>query len=315
MTKKVCSLTIAVLLFAVTLFAVLFNQNSFSYADEQSDLETELAAKQKELDIASRDYGDAMLAKEQAEAVVADSENKINAANEEMKTVQNKLCNRMREVYRNNYYENLIDMLVGADNLQNFFWTLDAIQHVNDYDTNLIKKNKELRDTISSQMGIQTENLRIAQEKSNEAAKIQGDAQAAVNGIASRLEQIKTSQQASSSIHGGGVSPTPPPPGSNEIVSRAYGELGKPYEFGAVGPGSYDCSGLVSYCVSGAHTRIGTTTIFMGWPSSEAVPGAICTSSYHCGVYIGGGQMINATMPGDCVRITPVQDDMIFVHP
>ena len=49
------------------------------------------------------------------------------------------------------------------------------------------------------------------------------------------------------------------------IVSRAYSQLGKPYVWGACGPSSFDCSGFVSYCLTGIYTRLGTTLTFMGW--------------------------------------------------
>ena len=66
----------------------------------------------------------------------------------------------------------------------------------------------------------------------------------------------------------------------NTVVDRAYGELGKPYAWGAVGPNSYDCSGLVSYCLTGSHSRLGTTGTFMGWTHvSNPQPGDICVNS------------------------------------
>ena len=42
------------------------------------------------------------------------------------------------------------------------------------------------------------------------------------------------------------------------IVSRAYSQLGKPYVWGACGPNSFDCSGFVSYCLTGSYSRLGT---------------------------------------------------------
>ena len=103
--------------------------------------------------------------------------------------------------------------------------------------------------------------------------------------------------------------------GGSDTVSRAYACLGAPYSWGAVGPESYDCSGLVSYCLTGNHARIGTTGTFMGWSQvSDPQPGDICTSSYHCGVYIGDGQMIHAADYGIGVIVGPVQSDMIIVR-
>ena len=40
------------------------------------------------------------------------------------------------------------------------------------------------------------------------------------------------------------------------IVSRAYSQLGKPYVWGACGPNSFDCSGFVSYCLTGIHVLV-----------------------------------------------------------
>lgn len=99
------------------------------------------------------------------------------------------------------------------------------------------------------------------------------------------------------------------------IVSRAYSQLGKPYVWGACGPNSFDCSGFVSYCLTGSYTRIGTTLTFMGWTRvSNPQPGDVVTTATHCGIYIGNGQMIHAPHTGDVVKVGPVQSGMIYVR-
>lgn len=101
----------------------------------------------------------------------------------------------------------------------------------------------------------------------------------------------------------------------NSVVNRAYSQLGKPYEWGAVGPNSFDCSGLVSYCLTGSYSRLGTTGTFMGWTRvSSPQPGDICVNSHHCGIYIGGGQMIHAPRTGDVVKVSSVHSGMIYVR-
>ena len=101
----------------------------------------------------------------------------------------------------------------------------------------------------------------------------------------------------------------------NSVVNRAYSQLGKPYQWGAVGPNSFDCSGLVSYCLTGSYSRLGTTGTFMGWTHvSSPQPGDICVNSHHCGIYIGGGQMIHAPRTGDVVKVSSVHSGMIYVR-
>ena len=101
----------------------------------------------------------------------------------------------------------------------------------------------------------------------------------------------------------------------NSVVNRAYSQLGKPYKWGAFGPNSFDCSGLVSYCLTGSYNRLGTTGTFMGWTRvSNPQPGDICVNSHHCGIYIGGGQMIHAPQTGDVVKVSSVHSGMIYVR-
>lgn len=104
----------------------------------------------------------------------------------------------------------------------------------------------------------------------------------------------------------------------NAIVERAYAALGSAYVWGGVGgaSGGYDCSGLVSYALTGRNERLGTTGTFMGWSEvTNPQPGDVCTSEGHCGIYIGNGQMIHAADYGTGVVIGKVQEGMKFVTP
>ncbi|PNV67288.1 coiled-coil domain-containing protein [Enteroscipio rubneri] len=118
---------------------------------------------------------------------------------------------------------------------------------------------------------------------------------------------------------GGSSGPSYNPSTGNAVVDRAYSQLGKPYSWGASGPNSYDCSGLVSYALTGSYSRLGTTGTFIGWPRvSNPQPGDVCvihtSSRQHTGIYIGGGQMIHAPRTGDVVKVSSVQSGMVFVR-
>lgn len=103
---------------------------------------------------------------------------------------------------------------------------------------------------------------------------------------------------------------------SGSTVSRAYSALGKPYVWGAAGPNSFDCSGLVSFCLTGRYSHTYSSSDFVGLTKvSNPRPGDICVRVGHVGVYIGGGQMIHAPHTGDVVKISAVPSNMWYVRP
>ncbi len=117
--------------------------------------------------------------------------------------------------------------------------------------------------------------------------------------------------------------PTPSAPSQSvdggTVVSRAYSKLGCAYSWGGIGPNSFDCSGFVSYCLTGRYCRLGTTGTFMGWTRvSDPQPGDVVVNSYHTGIYIGNGQMIHASDYSTGVIISSVAAGMnnnyIFVR-
>lgn len=165
-----------------------------------------------------------------------------------------------------------------------------------------------------------------AEKAAKEAVKKQ-QASAANNSTSSNRNNSTTSNNTTSNKNN--TSNTTRPSGNNTssnttsgsnanggtIVSRAYSQLGKPYVWGACGPSSFDCSGFVSYCLTGSYTRLGTTLTFMGWTRvSNPQPGDVVTTATHCGIYIGNGQMIHAPHTGDVVKVGPVQSGMIYVR-
>ena len=99
------------------------------------------------------------------------------------------------------------------------------------------------------------------------------------------------------------------------VVSRAESALGKPYVWGAAGPDSFDCSGLVSFALTGRYSHTWSTSDIITWTRvSNPQPGDICIKVGHCGVYIGGGMMIHAPTEGDVVKVAPVQSGMFYVR-
>src|SRR5829696_602958 len=107
---------------------------------------------------------------------------------------------------------------------------------------------------------------------------------------------------------------------AGRAVAFARSQLGKPYVWGASGPSSYDCSGLimaayrsagvwlprVSRAQFGAGPRVGLGSLAPGdlvfFAYNTGNPGSI----HHVGMYIGGGAMVEAPYSGASVRIASI---------
>jgi cell wall-associated NlpC family hydrolase len=98
------------------------------------------------------------------------------------------------------------------------------------------------------------------------------------------------------------------------VVEFALAQVGEPYAWGGNGPGSWDCSGLTSAAwaeagvslprSSGSQIGVGTRV-----SKSQLEPGDLVfyySPISHVGIYIGGGEIVHATHPGDVVSVDDV---------
>jgi cell wall-associated NlpC family hydrolase len=100
---------------------------------------------------------------------------------------------------------------------------------------------------------------------------------------------------------------------AQKAVAFAYAQLGKPYQWGATGPGSFDCSGLVQAAWAAAGVSIPRTT-YEQWAAlphvstSALEPGDLLYMDGigHVVMYVGGGQIIDAPQTGRDVEKVPL---------
>jgi len=118
--------------------------------------------------------------------------------------------------------------------------------------------------------------------------------------------------KAATPSRGGKVS-VPSAGNAQAILNEAYAQLGKPYQWGATGVATFDCSGFTQYVFeNAAGVDISRTTysqINEGQSVSqgELQPGdLVFTHPGHVGIYVGNGQMIHAPQTGDVVKVGPV---------
>ncbi|MGW4033073.1 NlpC/P60 family protein [Streptomyces sp. NPDC004838] len=97
----------------------------------------------------------------------------------------------------------------------------------------------------------------------------------------------------------------------DKAVKFATAQVGKPYEWGAEGPGSYDCSGLTSQAWGAAGVSIPRTSQeqWRRLPRVEVKdmrPGDLIVynaDASHIGMYIGEGAIVHAPRPGRTVSL------------
>jgi peptidoglycan DL-endopeptidase CwlO len=107
-----------------------------------------------------------------------------------------------------------------------------------------------------------------------------------------------------------GASVTPSSPAGNSAVSVAMSFLGVPYVWGGASPSGFDCSGLVMYAYAAVGIQLPHSS-YAQWnygvpvPYDQLEPGDLVffDGLGHVGMYIGGGEYVNAPHTGDVVRV------------
>ena len=244
-----------------------------------------------------------------------------------------------------------LDVLLGVSSFDDFATVWDTLNNLNERDADLVTETKTTKAELESAKKELDEQEAIAKQAYDEAASYKasvesqveeyealynslndeykellekeeqerreaaaraaaaynptGGSSSSTSSSSSSKDDDDSGSSSSSSSSGSG--------GGSDAVSRARACLGLPYVWAAVGPNSYDCSGLVGYCLTGRHERIYVARNFWAMPAvSDPQPGDVVACNYgHCALYIGNGQMIEAPYPGGVVCVSPLRGGKI----
>ncbi|MFJ5100508.1 NlpC/P60 family protein [Streptomyces sp. NPDC088554] len=170
----------------------------------------------------------------------------------------------------------------------------------------LAARRKEQRDTVTA--GLQEVEKLLASLSSDQIAALTALEQAHADKAQERLVASGALGEPATSIL------KAPSPAGSAALEYAAEQIGKPYEWGAEGPGAFDCSGLTSRAWARAGVTIPRTSQEQ-WNELPRVslrelrPGDLVVyfpKATHVAIYLGEGRVIQAPRPGARVKVSPL---------
>ena len=294
------------------------------FADTITDLQNQKNQKEKEIDNIEDELAYVMLQMDELEISMAEKNDEIQTATEQLKKVQVKLDAQYADMkLRIKYmYEDqttsLSEVLLSSANMSEVLNKAEYVQQVYSYDrskldeisatakeasdikTKLENDMKELEDMDAElhdkQASLYTTIEDLKKERDDIATKLTTAQQRSARALASSYYMsYATTANNDSEV-------------ANGIINLAYSFLGTPYASGGSSPSGFDCSGFTSYLFRQYGINLSRSSSAQAYGGqavslSDIQPGDVVCYPGHVGLYIGGGQIIHASVPGDVVKI------------
>jgi len=270
----------------------------------------------------------------------------LRMARSSLGSARHALAQRVISVYQEqgNESDSTVAILFQATSIQDMIDRVEARQRISDHDSRVVKQVRELRDKIAAQAAslktlqdkqqkyadeISAQWSALKQRKAEREAYVRSvrkeiasliaeqkrEAAAAAARARQTISNYNSASTTSASIPTSTVSSTyTPPPVSSVgavVVNAAMSRLGAPYVWGAAGPTTFDCSGLVVWSFAQAgislpHYSYSLMAMGSSVAASDLQPGDLVFfyGGSHVGIYIGGGQFIHAPHTGTVVQVT-----------
>ncbi len=154
-----------------------------------------------------------------------------------------------------------------------------------------------------------------------DAARIEGDMAQRKGAMDAQIAKVKQEYASLSQQEKSALSSAGPAAGmlagsgaAITATNAALSKQGSPYVWGATGPDSFDCSGLVQWAykqagVSLPRSTYSQETVGSSVSQSNLAPGDLIffNGGEHVGIYIGNGNVVHAPTEGENVKVSPYQ--------
>lgn len=309
--------------------------------NEAKQIKSQIGQIDHELDQAVERYNQSNIELENIRAESRVTSQKIEKASQDLENQKSILGARVRNIYKHGDVP-FIETVFTTKTFEQFLCTIDRLQDIATQDAKILRDIEQLKQEIEekkAQLVEQEKNQQVAckelasqkseisqklDERRNalvgvedEIAALEREEQAEAERLRAQVEReqknVQTVKKAPQPQVSRGSDRLPAP--KSGVVGVAMQQLGKPYQWAAAGPSSFDCSGLVMYCyaqvgVSLPHSAAAQYGSGAHVSRDQLQPGDLVFFSHggggiaHVGMYVGGDSYIHAPRTGDVVKIS-----------
>jgi peptidoglycan DL-endopeptidase CwlO len=304
---------------------------------EAAHIQSQISALDTKAEIASEQYNAARIHYNKITSRVHATERQIKKIQKHMHALQSQLDTRVNDMYRQGPL-GFLPVILSARSYEDFDTTIRVLTSLNAKDAATVAQLKASKAAaqraratlVSEQQAAKKQKSAMAKHASQVKAQLASrkrllaSVTAEIQGlIAQRLASQDVGVQSRTmalllrhrSPSSGGICFGGAQPASQKASTAVYWaekQLGKPYVWAAAGPSTFDCSGLVMYAYAHAGVNLNHYSgdqINEGKriPKSRLKPGDLVffgSPIHHVGMYVGGGNFIEAPYSGTDVRIS-----------
>jgi cell wall-associated NlpC family hydrolase len=344
----VLSLLLSTLFLSLTLSAAASASPVSDKKARLKQVQAKLQTVYHRVDVAVEKYNQATSQLQTVQGQIKQNEHLLKVAEYNLGVANSQLQSRAESIYKSRDV-GVVDVLFSANSFDELVTQLDMMERLGNSDVDTVRsidayrsdiKNRRVK--LDADKTSAAKLVKTAAAQKSEVVGLQHQLEGMTAGIKAditRLEQqqaaaAKAAAQAAAQAAvvnpgggggGGGAIIDPGGTGHSAVVGIAQQQLGKPYVYGAAGPNAFDCSGLAMYCygrigIGLSHGATDQQRASTPVPLSALQPGDLvffgsAGYSYHVGIYVGGGSMINAPHTGAVVSYGSISGAWIGGRP
>jgi cell wall-associated NlpC family hydrolase len=329
----VLSLLLSTILLSFALSTQAFASPVASKKARLREVQAKLQSVYHQADMAVEKYNQATSQLTTVQQQIKENQHLLKVAEYNLELADAQLQSRVQNIYKTRDV-GIVDVLFSSNSFDDLVTQLNMMERLGNSDVDTVRsiaayqqdiKDRRVKLDADKKSAAKLVTERAAQK--NQVLGLQNKLEQMTAGIKNEIKQLEAQQAAaaqaaaaqaaaasnSGTSGGGGGGPVPDPGGSgnSSVVAIAQRYLGVPYVYGGASPSGFDCSGLVMYCyaqvgVSLSHGATDQQRASTPVPISALQPGDLvffgnASYSYHVGIYVGGGSMINAPHTGAVV--------------